>query len=87
MWLCDRLLYERLVVSHNFYKADLETGDKARGYTDTCSERALSYAETLRNVGFTLGIYCRNWCSLCEVVCFCLDSLTGETEIGGSLEL
>jgi len=32
VWLGDKLLDERLVMSHNFYKADLETGCKARGH-------------------------------------------------------
>ena len=46
VWLGDMLLDERLVVSYNVYKADIETGVKARGfdscgrwYMDTCSER------------------------------------------------
>jgi hypothetical protein len=47
----------------------------------------LLYAETFRSVGFMRGSYCRNWCSLCEALCFCVGSLTGKAEIGGSLEL
>jgi len=35
VWLGDMLLDERLVVSYNFYKADIETGVKARGF-DSC---------------------------------------------------
>ena len=35
VWLGDMLLDEQLVVSYNFYKADLETGVKARGF-DSC---------------------------------------------------
>ena len=95
VWLgADKSLDERLVMSHNFYKADLER--QALGHVTTIPvdvdtrtrvqnvliHSALPYAETLRNARFMLGSYCRNWCSLCEVVCFCWNSLTGESGNG-----